>query len=724
MQANNLKIAFASHDEGLLDVRHVSIHEGISELFHVSVLAVSQDDNIDLDTIVGKGAALKVHTPNYQATSGTRVWAGVCVNMSQVHAEPPPGVSAYHVLLMPTFWRTTLRKDSRIFQHLTTPDIVLRILSEWNITPVMQLEADYKQHEYCVQYGETDYAFICRLLEEAGISFYFSFNATSGKGEDITKLVLSDAPHLNAQRVGPLAYAGHAAPRHGGDADYCASVSLTQKVRPGKFTRRDFDFRLRPDTKLIATSSSSTREDVYEQYEYVPGNFWSEPGAGGGTPVADDKGIARTDTGEADALVRRALEAERRSRLLISFHTNALDLCPGSIVAINQHSLTLPHPRRDLAPDKKILLVESTFEGEPTGDWTMTASGVFAEFTYRPDRHTPKPRIYGVQSAVVVGPSGQDIYTDEFGRVRVQFPWDREGTYDDNSSCWMRVSQAWAGGGFGVINIPRIGHEVLVEFFEGDPDRPVIIGRVYNATTTTPYKLPENQTQSGWKSDSSPGGGGFNEIKFEDKHGQELISVQAQKDLSYVVNNNESSDIGTARSVRIGSSDELHVGKQRSATIGQTDTIQVGKDRSATIGMNDTIEVGMKHAISVGPSTGSEMSAQGQSIVLSTGNASIKLSKSDIFLNAEGEIHLHAGKELHISSAGGKITIQGGPKVEINPDSKGEKPQVDKVQQAKPPQPPKPPKHGASSGPPFKPSGGGFIERPGGIDDVEVDETQ
>ncbi len=725
MEDNNLKIAFASFDEGLLGVRHVSVHEAMSDLFQVSVVGVSSDDNIDLNAIVGKGAALRADTPQ-----GTRVWAGVCANMSQVHAEPPPGVSAYHVLIVPTFWRTTMRRNSRIFQHMTTPDIVTKVLAEWQITPVMKLQAQYKTHEYCVQYGETDYAFISRLLEEAGIAFYFSYDATTGKGEDITKLVLNDAPQLNPQRPGPLGYVGALGAKPMGAAeDWCATVNLTQRVRTGTFRLRDFDFRLRPDTLLVANIASGTNEDTYEQYDYQPGAFWWEPGQGGGTPVADDKGVARTDTAESNVMIKRNMDSHRRSRLGISFHTNAIDLCPGIIVGINQNPTTTPnHPRDDLAPDNKILLLESTFNGENSGEWSFTATGVFAEFTYRPDRHTNKPRIFGVQSAVVVGPAGQDIYTDEFGRVRVQFPWDREGKYDDNSSCWMRVSQAWAGGGFGVVMIPRIGHEVLVEFYEGDPDRPVIVGRVYNATTTTPYTLPDNMTQSGWKSDSSPGGGGYNEIKFEDKKGQEFISVQAQKDLSYVVNNAENWDIGSSRAVRIGSipsgSDSLDVGATRATTIGISDTLNVGLQRSVTVGAIDTTMVGKLQMVSVGPTTGTVMvsssEAQGPMIVLSTGQASIKLAGPNIFMNAQGDIHLHAGKEMHLSSAAGTILIQGGPNVNINPGDSGGAPNVDTVTPALPPLPPTPANPGQTSGPPFKPSGGGTIPQPGGIDDVTV----
>ena len=720
---NNLKLAFASLGADVLDVRHFSIHEAMNDLFEVSVLATSTDDNIDLDAVVGNGAAFKLETGNYQATTPVRVWAGVCAHMSQVHAEPAPGVSMYHVMIVPMLWRLTLRRQSRIFQHMTTPEIVQSVLAEWLITPVMNLSGEYKPHEYCVQYGESDFAFISRLLEDAGISFRFAHAATTGKGEDITKLVFNDAPQREDARKSKLVYAGHQTPRFGADEDFCATVNITQRIKPGRVTLRDYDFRLTPNLPLLATSKSGGREDVYEQYDFAPGAFWwdtEQPEK----PVADIDHAPKTDIDASKALADRDLAAARRRKLLVSFHTNALDLAPGSIVGLNQGSpLTPNHPRPDLAPDKKLLVIESSIEGDVAGEWSMTASCVFSEFVYRPERRTPKPRIYGVQSALVVGPAGQEIFTDEYGRVRVQFHWDREGKYDEKSSCWMRVSQPWAGGAFGMINIPRVGHEVLVEFYEGDPDRPVITGRVYNGTTVVPWSLPGNQTKSGWRSNSLPSSAklGYNEISFEDSAGNEEIHFQAEKNLTYIVKNDESSHIGDARAIVIGKADTLDVGVQRATKIGQTESLDVGMSRTITVGQSDIKSVGMTCNVSVGPTVGTAMDAQGKKIVITTGGASITLAGDDIFLNANGEIHLHAKKKMHLSSASDDIVIQGGPNVKINPGGSGPSPNVDQIQPAKPPMPPSPPAPGSPGTPPFIPTGGGSIPLPLGVDDVKVD---
>jgi type VI secretion system secreted protein VgrG len=718
---NNLKLAFASLGKDVLDVRHFSIHEAMNDLFEVSVLAVSTDDNIDLDSVVGKGAAFKIETGNPLAP--VRVWAGVVAHMAQVHAEAAPGVSTYQIQIAPMLWRTALRRNSRIFQHMTTPDIVKSVLAEWQITPVMKLQAAYPAHEYCVQYAETDLAFISRLLEDAGISYSFLQAASVGKGEDITKLVLDDQPQRADAYKGQLPYAGHQVPKFGGASDFCAAVTVTQRMRTGKVTLRDFDFRLMPNLPLLATARGSTREDVYEQYEYVPGAFWWDTDKPE-KAMADVDHAPKTDLDESKKLATRTLDAARRRKLMVSFHTSALHIAPGTVVGINQLSpLTANHPRPDLAPDKKLLVVETSIDGSSGGDWSMSTSCVFAEFVYRPERQTAKPRIYGVQSALVVGPAGQEIYTDEYGRVRVQFHWDREGKYDEKSSCWMRVSQPWAGGSFGMLNIPRVGHEVLVEFYEGDPDRPVIVGRVFNGTTVTPWTLPDNQTKSGWRSNSLPSSAklGYNEISFEDRAGSEEIHVQAEKNLSYIVKNDESSDIGDARKVTIGKADSLAVGQTRAATIGVSDSLDVGMSRTIKVGMTDIKSVGQTCNVSVGPTVGTSMDGMKKKIVITTGGSSITLDGDDIFLNANGEIHIHAKKELHLSSASGDIEIQGGPNVKINPSGSGTSPKIDSVSPAQPPSPPGPPAPGSPGTAPFIPTGGGSIPKPLGVDDVKVD---
>ena len=298
----------------------------------------------------------------------------------------------------------------------------------------------------------------------------------------------------------------------------------------GRVVLRDFDFRLRPDTPLFSRASGDDADPPYEAYLFTHHASWAEGSAGGGTPAADDQGVARTSEDHGKSAAARILDADRVRARTASFATTAFDVAPGTVVSLGEGSAqTHPHPA--LGPETSLLVTDTYVMGEANSAWSLRASCVMAQAAYRPAQRTAKPVISGVHSAIVVGPPGKEIYTDEFGRVRVQFHWDREGKYGQDSSCWLRVARGWSGGGFGLFHVPRVGHEVIVAFFDGDPDWPVIVGEVHNLVNGTTYKLPDESTKSGWRSQSSPGGVGFNEIMFDDAQGKELVAVQAQKDL-------------------------------------------------------------------------------------------------------------------------------------------------------------------------------------------------
>jgi type VI secretion system secreted protein VgrG len=263
------------------------------------------------------------------------------------------------------------------------------------------------------------------------------------------------------------------------------------------------------------------------------------------------------------------LAGARSDKRLVSFDTNTIDLWPGQVFSIERH------PHAEITESTRILVTEFSCEGTPEGEWSMSGQAVFTDAPYRPQQKTPKPRVEGVQSATVVGPKGQEIHTDEYGRVRVQFLWDREGRNDEDSSCWIRVSQGWAGTGYGMIVIPRIGHEVMVGFLEGDPDQPVIVGRVYNAKQAVPYNLPEHKTRSTWKSDTSLGSDGYNEIMFEDLKGQELVWEQAQKNRRRLVKNDETITVGHDRQ-------KLVKNDEHDKTLGYL-KVYIGKDQDVIV---------------------------------------------------------------------------------------------------------------------------------------------
>ncbi|MDC3956947.1 type VI secretion system tip protein VgrG [Polyangium jinanense] len=619
---SQLALWFASGEDSL-SVRKFSVREVMSTLFEVSILALSPIEDLDIDSIIGQPAGFKALV-GLDHVSPLRAWSGVCSHMTQLQAETT-GLSTYELRIVPNLWRATLRRNHRVFQHETIPAIVRVILAEWGIEPELRISANrYPKYEYRVQYGETDYAFVCRLLEEAGISFHFI------QTEDLavpSRLVLSDAPQADEPRH-PQALPCVDNPNESARREFVTKVSVSHEVRPGKYTIRDFDFRLRPDHRLFAHAGGHGTEDAYEQYHYIPGSFQVETAPGRtDTPAADDKGGVRSDMHEAQSLASRSLESERKARRVVSFETNAYDLAPGIVFSLSGH------PRAALSPDRRLLLYSSTFSGAHDTEWRMECRAVFADVPHRPERRTPRPRIVGVQSAVVVGPPGEEIHTDEFGRVRVQFHWDREGEYDDGSSCWIRVSQGWAGNGFGMMAIPRVGQEVLVDFFEGDPDRPVIVGRVYNNTSRVPYKLPDNRTKSGWKTDSSPGSNGYNELSFEDSKGRELVSLQAERNLEKVVKVDEA--------------------------------ISVGRDRKTTIGEHDEAVVGVRHRTQMMQAAGTppdvaptQFEMIDKRIRFTTGEASIVLDGPNITLQAKGVITIHSSND--------DVVILGGPWVKLN----------------------------------------------------------
>ncbi|MDI1480860.1 type VI secretion system tip protein TssI/VgrG [Polyangium sp. y55x31] len=678
-RTSNLSVELASGDG--FDVREFSVSEKISQLFEVRLVALSDNPNVDFEAIVGQPARFVMHGGHGEGAQ-PRIWTGICNELEQLGAEET-GLSSYNVSIVPTLWLATQRRNHRMFQQLSEPDIVQKMLSEWGIEPVLKIDKGaYKKRKYRVQYGETDYQFICRMLEDAGISFYFE------PSEEGSKLVLSDAPQSNAARK-PIAFRDNPTTA---DREHVTVVRMARKVRPGKYTMRDVDYRRPPSYNLAATASGAEipLEDKLERFHYTPGAFLFGAEKGDDTPVADDKGKARTDEAEGAKLAQKRLEAKRGSGTAISFQTNVLDLGPGVVTSF------LDHPRADLASDKKLLIVESHMAGTSTGEWTHHCEAKSTKIPHRPKAVMPRPKVNGVESATVVGPAGEEIHCDEFGRVRVHFHWDRESKMDDNSSCWIPVSQPWGGAGYGGMNLPRIGQEVLVDFMGGDPDRPVIVGRVFTNLQKVPWKLPDNKTQSGLRSNSTGGSGGYNEMMFEDALGKELVRFQAERDYNKLVKNDENTTVGNDRTKVIQRDEKVTIGNDRTKTVKANETITIGKNlmktvqaserevtgmnRSVVVGVNrstqvggiDSTMVGGTHSVQIappgegggGPTTAHVM--EHDKITLGTpGGASITLEGNKVTITAT-TIEVAGSGVVSVTSSGGDVIIKGGPMVKIN----------------------------------------------------------
>ena len=614
-----LDLSFASGERSL-SVRRFVVHEAISSLFSVSVWARSPDASVDLSALVGQAAGLRIESGYKFAHEPGRMWSGICACAAQVQAEPEPRLSTYLVTIVPAMWLLTKRSGHRIFQHLSIPDIVDEILAEWRVVPVWEIDRGRcPKLEIKIQYGESDFTFVCRLLEEAGIAFLFE-----DTGGD-TELVLRDEPQAKAMRAAPLPYAEHAS--QAAEEEFVSNVQIGHEVRPGAFVLRDHDFR-RPAFPLAEEApKAEAPEDKNEQVRYEPGSYLAELGAGGDTPVADDKGVARHDTGYGKAKATRLLAGARAGKQSVTFDTNAMDLRPGTVLSLANHV----HP--DVA-GRPLLATNFSLEGSPTDAWRMTARAVSAELPYRPPAVTPKPVVHGIQSATVVGvktpEEAQEIHVDELGRVRVQFPWDRDGKADDHACCWIRVGQGWGGKAYGLITIPRVGQEVLVAFLDGDPDQPVITGRLFNALNPVPYKLPEEKTVSTWKSDSSPGSNGFNEIKLEDRKGQELFYHQAEKDQRVLIKHDETITVLRDR--------RKDVTEDETCTTGVHRTEVTGVNRSEATALLRTTFVAGNRSKWVKGNKGARVEGHRQSLLGKTQDFIVKGRKREW---AQRDAHLH-----------------------------------------------------------------------------------
>jgi type VI secretion system secreted protein VgrG len=563
-----------------VDVRRFEVVDTISTLFEIKLRVVSDNPDIAFDAVIGQPMRFWMNAGN------VRSWSGVCAHAEQVKVEESY-LSTYELTLVPTLWLTTQRRNFRMFQLMSEIEIVEQILGEWDIKPVKRLLEGYKKRKYRVQYGETDYAFMCRMLEDAGVSFYFVQD-----GEEM-QLVLDDNPQASKERPA-IKFIERP---NASEREYVTDVQVARKVRPGKYTMRDHDYRRHASFQLVNTATAMhTADDAgveerLERYHYVPGAMLFEAESGGDTPTADDRGAFRADQEEGAKLAQRRLESQRANAREVKFRTNTIDLAPGTTLSF------LDHPKSDLAADKRLIVLECRFSGDQPGNWAHHVRAVSANARFTPPLATPKPRVAGVESATVVGPAGEEIHTDEFGRVRVHFHWDRESRMDENSSCWIHVSQPWSGAGFGGTNLPRIGQEVIVDFLGGDPDRPIIVGRVYTNLQKTPYGLPANKTQSGWKSYSSPATGGYNEIKFEDAAGQELVYMQAEKDMQKLVKNNETTLIGNDRQSQIVGQEAQQIGKDFLKQVMQNAVESVGQMKHTQVGQRVSIVCGKSSLI-------------------------------------------------------------------------------------------------------------------------------
>jgi type VI secretion system secreted protein VgrG len=557
----NIELTFPGRTEAF-SVRSFRVEDAISTPFEIAVSAVSELDDVDLDTLAGSDAVFSLAWPH--AHDGRLSWTGVCAHAELTRVEPS-GLSTYALTIVPDLWLLSQRTNCRVFRRKTAVEIACTVMREWGIEPALRLVADDQPVlDFVIQYNETDLAFVSRTLEEAGVAYFF--HAAPGRRE----IVLTSSPGLGELSGEPIPFHDDVSTAYG--APYVTGLHRSTRVRPRAYTIRDYDPE-RPSFDLTGVGRGrEATDDRLSRYEYMPGKAVVVPRTprGSGSESAADQGVLT-------AVAERRLAAARGDHQELRFETNVHDLAPGVIMAV------AGHPRSDVTRDARLLVVKTRIEGTAVGEHRMTVRAVFASAPFRPALSTPRPWIGGVQSATVVGLPGQEIHVDEMGRVRVLFPWDLEGARGDGTSCWVRVSQGWAGSGFGMIANPRVGDEVLVAFLDGDPDQPVIVGRLYNATHQPPFALPASKTKTGIRTQTSKGGDGYNELSFEDRAGHERVFLHAQKDHEEVVRHNQTTRVGQNRTEHVTGNRFSLVNGNELASVGGNLVQSVTGDESRTV---------------------------------------------------------------------------------------------------------------------------------------------
>lgn len=602
--------------EDVLLLRSFSGHEEISRVFEFDLDLLSEESEINFEDIMGQNVTISMDLPG----GGKRYWNGFISRFVQ-SVSTSAQFAQYRATMVPWLWFLTRTSDCRIFQGKTVPDIVKQIFNDLGFSDIEdRLSGGYQTWKYCVQYRETDFNFVSRLIEQEGIYYYFLHE----QGKNTIVLCDSLSKHDTYEDYGEIDYNPDV--RSSTLQERISEWTVEKGVQPGKFAHTDYNF-MKPKTSLMSTEEdikAHTKAD-YEIYDY-PGEY--------------------PEKSDGDKYARVRMEELAQPHEVCSGQSDSRGICSGYKLKM------LRHPRADQNMEYLILSTDYQVAAEDYetsgGQDEMCAcffTAIMSSVQFRPARTTPKPLIQGAQTAVVTGPAGEEIYTDEHSRVKVQFHWDREGKNDENSSCWIRVSQVHAGKGFGGIDIPRIGEEVIVSFMEGDPDQPLITGRVYNAGLMPPFGLPGQKVVSGMKSNSTPGGGGYNEMSMNDTKGKEGMTIHAQKDMNSTVENDRTTTI-------VGGNDTL-------AVQAGTRSVTVKGDTSLTVEAGDrTVNVTGNYQLD----TTSEINMQAPGkIKLTCGGSSVTIEPGKITISAGGgsSITLDANA-LMASAAGDQVILDGG----------------------------------------------------------------
>lgn len=549
----NRRIAIATPlGKDVLLLRGFTGSEAVSQPFHFDLDLLSENDSIKFQDIVGKNVTLRIH----DIDGAERHWNGFISRFAQGGQDRR--FTSYRAQMVPWLWFLTRTADCRIFQNKAIPDILQKVFADLGFKDFeLRLYGTFAPRDYCVQYRETDFNFVSRLMEEEGIYYYFKHQ--EGKH---TLIVANDpAAHEACPGQETVRYDSRGS-ASGGIAyeDVVTEWQQYEEFRPGAWAQTDYNFET-PSTNLAVTVNG---RNPYEIYEY--------PG---------EHGVRA----EGDRLARIRLQEQTAACVVTQGASGCRHFTSGFKVTLSDHYRSDANQPYLLTSVRHIATQEDYDVGDTGQESTYKNSFECIPFAtpFRPPRVTPQPFVQGCQTAVVVGPGGEEIYTDKYGRVKVQFHWDREGKKNENSSCWVRVSHPWAGQGWGAVSIPRIGQEVIVDFLEGNPDQPIIVGRVYNAEQMPPFGMPGGAVVSGIKSNSTKGGGGYNEISLNDTKGTELINVHAQYDQQKKIAHDERVDVGNDRTEHVGHDETITIDHDRTEEVKHDEAITIGNDKTELV---------------------------------------------------------------------------------------------------------------------------------------------
>ncbi|MBA5606665.1 type VI secretion system tip protein VgrG [Duganella sp. FT3S] len=613
--------------------------EQLGRLSEYRVQLVSTRSDLKIADVLGKPMGVHLDLPN----GGKRHFGGVVTRFASCGWKG--SLCRYEAVVHPWLWLLTRASNCRIFQDKSVVDIVKAVCGDAAYGGLVELDAGslsgtYNPLPYCVQYRETDFQFVCRLLETAGIYFFFSHE------ESKHTMVLADSygAHTTIPGYDTVEYSGEAG-RRIVDQEAVYGWEAAGVIQASSYVLNDFDFEKAASSnsgglRVKSTIAAAFSQQAYEMYDYP-----------GGYVVA----------GDGTALARGRMEALHGQCEEIVADTNARGLYPGGLFALKEH------PRSD--QNRDYLVTSARYEivgddystgGDTPFDMQCHFTAIGKEHSYRAPPHYDKPVVRGPQTAMVVGKAGEEIWTDKYGRVKLQFHWDRDGKEDENSSCWVRVAQGWAGKNWGAMFLPRIGMEVIVSFLEGDPDRPLVTGCVYNSDAMPPYELPAGQTRSTIKSNTTKGGGGFNEIRFEDKKDAEEIFIQAEKDFNRVVKNNDTLKVGFEKADK--GDQTISIKNDQSMDVGGNQTVKITGDQSLDVTGNQTEKITGDQKVTVSKTIVIEATT---SIELKVGASSIKLEPAkvtvkspEIMVESDANTTIKAGAMMQIKS-GAIMTIEG-----------------------------------------------------------------